>query len=98
MQTLLYTDVPQDQTTSATVLWNVFQQLTSAMAVSVSAILLNGLAALHGRWGQMPGLADFRTVLLFHGVLLLAAAVSFLRLRPDAGAQLSGHSVAQSAR
>lgn len=98
VQTLLYTDVPQDQTTSATVLWNVFQQLTSAMAVSVSAILLNGLAALHGRWGQMPGLADFRTVLLFHGVLLLAAAVSFLRLRPDAGAQLSGHSVAQSAR
>lgn len=95
VQTLLYAEVPADQTTAATVLWNVFQQLTSAVAVSVSAILLNAFAALHDRWGEAPGLADFRAVLLFHGLLLLAAAISFLRLRPDAGRQLSGHLAGQ---
>ncbi len=91
VQTLLYTDVPDDQATSATVLWNVFQQLTSAVAVSISAILLNGLAAMHGRWGGTPDLNDFRLALLFHAALLALATISFRRLRRDAGAQLSGH-------
>ncbi|MCW3836973.1 MFS transporter [Sphingomonas canadensis] len=92
VQTLLYTDVPEDQTTSATVLWNVFQQLTSAIAVSLSAIIINALSALHGRWGEAPGLADFRVALLFHAALLLAAMASLRKLEGTAGARLSGHS------
>jgi len=93
VQTLLYSEIPEEQTTSATVLWNVFQQLTSAIGVSLAAILLNGLAALHGHWGGVPNLLDFRLVLLLYAALLLAAIPSFRKLRPDAGAQLSGHSL-----
>jgi len=92
VQTLLYSEIPEDRTTSATVLWNVFQQLTSAVGVSLTAILLNALAAVHGRWGGTPSLLDFKLVLLLYAVLLLAAIPSFLKLRADAGAQLSGHS------
>ena len=92
VQTLLYTDVPEDQTTAATVLWNVFQQLTSAVGISLSAILLNVFARTEGRPDGMPSLFDFRMVLLFQAALLLAATVSFFRLREDAGANLSGHS------
>jgi EmrB/QacA subfamily drug resistance transporter len=92
VQTLLYTDVPDEQTGSATVLWNVFQQLTSAVGVSLSAVLLNVLASLHGRWGGVPNLFDFRLLLLFHALLLLIAAFGFRRLQKDAGARLSGHS------
>ena len=91
VQTLLYAEISEQDTTSATVLWNVFQQLTSAIAVSISAILLNGLAALHGRWGENPGLFDFRLALLFNGALLVAATIAFRKLRHDAGEQLSGH-------
>ena len=91
VQTLLYAEIPENQTISATVLWNVFQQLTSAVGVCVSAILLNGLAAMHGRWGETPSLFDFRIVLLFLALLIAASAISFRRLAPDAGAELSGH-------
>ena len=92
VQTLLYTDVAEDQTSSATVLWSVLQQLTSAVGVSISAILLNVFGAMHGRWGGIPSLFDFQMVLLFHAALLVAATVSFWHLRRDAGQTLSGHS------
>jgi MFS family permease len=91
VQTLLYTEIPEEQTIQATVLWNVFQQLTSAIAISFSAIMLNWLAAMHGRWGDAPSLADFSVALLVIAALLLLAVVSFRRLEQDAGAELSGH-------
>ena len=59
-----------------------------------AAILLNGLAAMHGRWGENPGLFDFRMALLFNGALLVVATLAFRRLRHDAGEQLSGHRAA----
>jgi EmrB/QacA subfamily drug resistance transporter len=94
VQTLLYTDIPEDEITAATVLWNVFQQLTSAIAVSISAILLNTLAALHGRWGDMPGLIDFRIALAVNAAVLVIAAIWFRQLDRDAGAQLIGGKMA----
>ncbi len=91
VQTLLYTEIPEEQTIQATVLWNVFQQLTSAIAISLTAIMLNWLAAMHGRWGDAPNLADFRIALLVIASLLVLAVFSFRRLDHDAGAELSGH-------
>jgi MFS family permease len=96
VQTLLYTDIPEDEITAATVLWNVFQQLTSAIAVSISAILLNTLAAMHGRWSDMPGLIDFRIALAINAAILVVAAIWFRQLDRNAGAQLIGGKKADS--
>lgn len=91
MSTLVYVDVTDSETGAATVLWNVMQQVTNAFAISFSVIGLNLLTWSHGTYGDTPQMIDFRIVLLLFAALGVPALLSFWRLAPDAGAELSGH-------
>lgn len=93
MSAVIYADIPEAETGQATVLWNVVQQVSNALAVSFTVILLNVLAWTHGTYGGVPSLRDFELVLLMMAGLGLPALVSFRRLAQDTGARLSGHRV-----
>jgi EmrB/QacA subfamily drug resistance transporter len=91
MSTLIYADVPREQVGGATVLWNVTQQVTNALGISLAAILLNLSSAFQG--GARGGLSvwDCRFALLVMAGTGLLSVLSFARLPRDAGAELSGH-------
>ena len=88
--TLTFADVPREEIGGATVLSNVLNQTTGAVAIAVSAIILNISAGLRGAGGQI-GLADCRVAILIMLAAGLLAIPSFLRLPKDAGAEVSGH-------
>jgi hypothetical protein len=61
--------------------------MTVSVGVSLSAVLL-GIVSQHGRT-MTPD--RFHTVFLLMAILPLLALPSFLRLRPEDGAQVSGY-------
>ncbi len=85
--TLSYAEVPHSQLSHATSLGGLIQQLTVSFGVSLAALLLSVVSA-HGK-PLTP--ARFHAVFLIMAVLPLLAVPGFLRLRPEDGAQVSGH-------
>jgi EmrB/QacA subfamily drug resistance transporter len=86
--TLSYADLPAEKLSRATSLGGVLQQLSVSFGVSIGAMLL-GLVS----WGdQMPSSAQFHEAFLLLAIIPLLAIPGFLRLRPQDGAQVSGHS------
>lgn len=85
--TLSYADTPRAQLSQATSLGGLIQQLTVSFGVSLAAVLLS-LVSLHGQ-ALTPG--RFHAVFLMMAVLPLLAVPGFARLRPEDGAQVSGH-------
>ena len=89
LSTLAFADVTSEQLSSASVLWNVVQQASNGLAVSIASILL----AL-GHWGStgsstgVPALWDFRLTLGVMALIALASIGSFRALKADAGTSL----------
>ena len=89
LSTLAFADVPTQQLSSASVLWNIVQQASNGLGVSIASILL-----AMGQWGssksadQIPTLWEFRLTLGVMAVIALASIVSFRGLRSDAGTSL----------
>jgi EmrB/QacA subfamily drug resistance transporter len=90
MVSMTFADVPHEELGGATVLSNVLNQTTGAVAIGLAAIILNLSAAARGAAGHL-GLADCRIALAVMAAIGLAAAASFARLPHDAGAEVSGH-------
>jgi len=88
---LTFADVPREEIGGATVLSNVLNQTTGALAIALAAIILNLNAAARGAATGQVGLADCRVALVVMAVIGLSALPSFLRLPLDAGAEVSGH-------
>lgn len=86
MMALRFADMPQSEVGGATVLGNMVQSLTQALAISGVAALLSLLAG----GAPAPGLVDFRAALLILSGLALVAAPLFGRLARDAGEELTG--------
>jgi EmrB/QacA subfamily drug resistance transporter len=89
MSTLIYADITPDQVGAATVLWNVTQQVTNALGISLAAIVLRFAPVLRGAAHERASLADFRIALGVMGVFGLLSMISFARLPRDAGAEMS---------
>ncbi len=88
--TMTFADVPHEKIGGATVLSNVLNQTTGAVAIAVAAIILNLSAGAHHR---TLALGDCRLALLAMSLIGLTAIPAFLRLPSDAGAEVSGHRV-----
>jgi len=87
---LTFADVPREEIGGATVLSNVLNQTTGAVAIALAAIVLNVSSALRGAAGH-PSLQDCRLAIAVAVALGLLAVPSFLALPRDAGAEVSGH-------
>ena len=95
MVSLTFADVPREEIGGATVLSNVLNQTTGALAIALAAIILNLNAAARGAATGQVSLADCRVALVVMAVIGLCALPSFLRLPPDAGAEVSGHRISR---
>ena len=88
---LTFADIPLQEIGGATVLSNVLNQTTGAVAIALAAIILNLSVAVRGAGAGHVGLLDCRIALAVMAVIGLSALPSFLRLPPEAGAEVSGH-------
>jgi EmrB/QacA subfamily drug resistance transporter len=91
LSTLAFADVPRAELGSASVLWNLAVQMTSAFGVSLGAICMNLIALVaHEPIGHVS-LRNGVGTLLVMALIGATSLFSFARLPPDAGAKLSGH-------
>ncbi len=84
--TLAYADVAAERLSRATSLGGLLQQLTVSFGVALGAAALRVLSH-----GAAPRLAQFHAAFLVLALLPLLAIPAFWRLRPQDGAQVSGH-------
>jgi EmrB/QacA subfamily drug resistance transporter len=85
--TLSYADMPAEQLSRATSLGGVMQQLTVSLGVAIGAMLLEMMSTASG------GLtvSDFHHTFLLMAVIPLIALPGFFFLKPEDGAEVSGH-------
>ncbi len=86
---LAYAEVPQDKLSKATSLYAVAQQLALSTGVSTAA---GALEASRAYSGGALGAGQFPWAFFAVAAISALSALVFLKLRPDAGAALSGHS------
>ncbi len=89
LNTLGYADVQHAQMSQATSLVGVVQQLSLAAGVAVAAMLLDGSRSADGRSTLLA--VDFAHAFVAIGLLSGLSMLFYMRLAPDAGAEVSGH-------
>ena len=83
-----YAEVPDRLMSHATSLSAVFQQLSLSVGVTLGAAALEYARGRHG--GSDLVTADFAPAFLVIGLVTASSVFFFMRLAPDAGAELSG--------
>ncbi len=89
LNSLAFADIPHSKMSAATTLSTMIQQITNGVGVALGAILLN--AALLWRGDATLVTGDFHAAFVVVAAVCLASALGFLRLAPEAGADVSGH-------
>ena len=89
---LAYADIPRARLSAATSLYATLQQVSLTLGITAGAAALAAAAALAGH--DEPTGADFSAAFLAVAAVSLLAAPAALRLRRDAGAELSLHRAA----
>ncbi len=95
LNTLGYADIEQPQMSQATSFVAVVQQLSLAAGVAVAAMLLEASRRADAR--SLLVAADFSRAFIVISLISLASLWLYRHLAPDAGAEVSGHSAAQTA-
>jgi EmrB/QacA subfamily drug resistance transporter len=88
INSLSYADVPGPMLSRATSLTSMCQQLSQAVGVATGALLLYIFLALRGEAGPTP--LDFSFAFVAVGCIGMLSVPFFLRMSPDAGAEVSG--------
>jgi EmrB/QacA subfamily drug resistance transporter len=91
INTIAYAEIEPALISKATTLVSVAQQLAISTGVAVGALVVE--ITLRLKHGSTVGAMDFPPAFLVVGALTAAASLVFLRLPPDAGAELAGRSV-----
>jgi EmrB/QacA subfamily drug resistance transporter len=86
---IAFADIEPDERASASVLASLAQQISMGMGVAVGALMLNFSRLV--RHAASLAIEDFRVAFVLAGALGALALVSYARLAPDAGAEISGH-------
>lgn len=87
--TLAFSDIPPEQRSSSSTIFNMFQQLALGLGVAAAALVLDASRA--GRGAADVGLADFHIAFFVFGSIALIATLVVARLPRDAGSEVSGH-------
>ncbi|RCW87814.1 MFS transporter [Phyllobacterium bourgognense] len=85
---LAYADIPNEQTSQATPISSVAQQISMALGVAVAGGILEITTKIHG--GPLQ-LSDFHIAFFVVAAISGLACLSFRGLQPDAGSEVSGH-------
>jgi EmrB/QacA subfamily drug resistance transporter len=95
INTLSYADVPSNMLSRATSLTSMAQQLSQSMGVAAGALFLYVMLAIRGE--AAPGPLDFSFALAAVAILSVLAVPFFLRMSPEAGAEVSGRETRRAA-
>ncbi|HUC10368.1 MAG TPA: DHA2 family efflux MFS transporter permease subunit [Stellaceae bacterium] len=93
INTLGYADVPPNMLSRATSLSSMAQQLSQTAGIATAALLLHTVLMLHG--GTSLTAPDFYPVFVGVAMISLLSVPFFLRMAPDAGAEVSGRAAAR---
>jgi EmrB/QacA subfamily drug resistance transporter len=93
INTLSYADVPPAMLSRATSLTSMAQQLSQTAGVASGALLLQLLLTLRGE--TTLSAADFYPAFMGVAMISMASVPFFLRMSPDAGAEVSGRAAAR---
>ena len=88
INTLSYADVPPAMLSRATSLTSMAQQLSQTAGVATAALLLHLVMTLRG--GTTLAAVDFYPVFVGVAMISLLSVPFFLKMSPDAGAEVSG--------
>jgi len=88
INSLGYADVPGPMLSRATSLTSMCQQLSQAVGVATGALLLFVFLALRGETHLTP--LDFSMAFVTVAMIGMLSVPFFLRMSPDAGAEVSG--------
>jgi len=94
VNTLGYADVPPERMSQATSFASMMQQLSLTMGVAVGAAALHLVLQMRG--SEQPTAGDFPVAFFALGAISALSALVFLRLAPDAGAEVSGKRITQT--
>jgi EmrB/QacA subfamily drug resistance transporter len=89
INTLSYADVPPGMLSRATSFSSMAQQLSQTAGVATAALLLHLMLLMRG--GSALAAPDFYPVFVAVAVISLLSVPFFLKMSPDAGAEVSGH-------
>jgi EmrB/QacA subfamily drug resistance transporter len=92
INTIAYAEIEPPLMSKATTLVSVAQQLALSTGVAVGALVVE--ATLWLKHGSAMGAYDFPPAFLAVGAITAAASLVFMRLSPDAGAELAGRKAA----
>jgi EmrB/QacA subfamily drug resistance transporter len=96
INTLSYADVPSNMLSRATSLTSMAQQLSQSVGVGTGALLLYIMLRSHGT--SAPGPADFSFALAAVGCISMLSVPFFLKMSPNAGAEVSGRATPRASR
>lgn len=89
LNTLAFADISSSQRSSASTLSSMLQQVSMLLGVAIAAAVLNISSSVRGL--DNPGLVDFRWAFIVIGAIGVVSSLRFLKLAPDAGAEVSGY-------
>ncbi len=95
INTIAYAEIEPAKMSRATALTAAAQQLSLSTGVAVGALVVEITVRL--KHGAVMGAADFPPAFLIVGALAATAALAFIQLSPEAGAELSGRRAAKAA-
>jgi fucose permease len=84
-----YSDIDNERMSRATSMTSVCQQVALSVGVSIGALTLESAMRLRGGTELVP--ADFTWAFVLVGTMSFLSFLVFLRLPPEAGAEVSGH-------
>ncbi|MFN4163526.1 MAG: DHA2 family efflux MFS transporter permease subunit [Ferrovibrio sp.] len=90
INTLAVSDIENARMSRATSFTSMMQQLSLSAGVAVGAMVLHATVTWSGGMEKI-GPADFTPAFLTVGLTAMLSAIIFLRLPPEAGAEVSGH-------
>jgi EmrB/QacA subfamily drug resistance transporter len=88
LSSLQFADVPREKLTGASTLASLNQNVTRALGIAFSAIVLNTAIAFHSGAEKLATPMDFHIAFIATGLLSLAAMVRYFSLAADAGQQV----------
>ncbi|MFC7100785.1 MFS transporter [Nonomuraea rubra] len=88
INTLSFADIGPAGRASASTFFSMMQQISIALGVAAAAIVLQ---VAHGPAATPLTQGDFTLAFVLSGAVALAGALLMVRLRPDAGHEVTGH-------
>jgi hypothetical protein len=94
LNSMAFADIPAPRMSAASSLSSMVQQMSNGLGVAFAAMALNLVLVLRGGSPDDIALGDIRITFILMAVVTLASTRWFMRLEPDAGAEVSGHHAA----